>query len=329
MMKNFFCALAIGATAVAVEMPPSIPDGQITYDEVSYQPGASELPAEFISGAAPAVSYDTPVVAPITPAASSTPHTVINLMAYESNYQVRGMGVVDKLSKHGASSLSLSHTFANRNLFRKGIQHRVHGLAGVIWDASCPLGDIMQYELGYSIGKELFPNFLAEVGYNFRRGGLEGYMAKAYDRTSHRSTQDITLSLSYNDYQKGFFGHAACGGSFYGLTGVWFDAELGYRLADVIRSARIGWDAELSVGIAPSVSYWGSGVDGVDAYRVRFALIPYSHGGAFGRDAHTQIKPWVQCAWTGNNSRKLHRHVGYAMADHFQITFGIDIGWKF
>ena len=316
---------------MAVEAPPSIPGGRVSYDEISYQnPADSELPPEFMTGM-PTGGYDAPapVTAPSTPAASSSPHTVIDLCAYTTDYQVRGMGVTNYLSKYGASSLSVSHTFANRNLFHKGIQQRVHGLAGAIWDASCPLGDIPRFELGYGLGKEIFPNLLIEAGYHFRRGGLEGYMAKWHDRSSHRSAQDVALSVSYNDWQKGFFGHAEFGWGFYGLTGCYFDAELGYRFAELIRTARMGADVEVSVGAAPSVSYWGSGVEGVDAYRVKLAVRPYSNGVVLGRDSHTQIKPWVQWAWTGNNARKIFRHAGYGPVDHFQITAGIDIGWKF
>lgn len=327
MLKKAFILFTTSLTAMAVtDFPPDIPDGQITYDEVSYQSGASELPAEFVSGGG---NYEAPVAPAAAPAPSSTPRTVINLLAYATNYQVRGMGVTNGLSRYGTSNLSASHTFANRNLFRKGIQHRVHGMVGGIWNASSPLGEIPQFELGYGVGKEVLPNFLIEVGYNFRRGGLEGFMAQTFDRASHRSTQDITLTLSYNDFQKGFFGHAQWGVSFYGLTGNFFDVELGYRFANVIRSPRMGADLEVSVGVAPSVSYWGSGVEGVDAYRVKIGVLPFSQNGKFGRDGHFSIKPWVQCSWSGHNAAKIARHTGYGLVDHFQITFGLDVGLKF
>lgn len=325
-------------TAVAAELPPSVPNGRVVYNDVSYQPlgsGDTELPPEFLAGTGLTVGgYDAPtnapVVAPITPAPSGSPRTTIDLTAYASNYQVRGMGVTDGLSKYGVSTLAASHTFANRNLFHRGIQHRVHGMAGAIWDAACPLGDIPEFRLGYAVGKEVLPNLLVEVGYNFRRGGLEGYMAKFFDNTSHRSAQDIALSVSYNDYQKGLFGHAEWGWGFYGLTGCYFDLEVGYRFVDVMPAARVGTDVEISAGVAPSVSYWGSGVEGVDAYRVRLALRPFSREGRLlGRDAHTQIKPWVQCSWDGGNARKIDRKTGIGPVDHFQITVGLDVGWKF
>lgn len=336
MKKSLFLLSLFCFAALAIETPPSIPDGSISYDEVSYQGSAnydSELPPEFITpAAAPATTATyTPsaYVPPAAPAPSSNPRTIINLRAYASNYQVRGMGVTDALSKYGTSSLNVSHTFANRNLFNKGFQHRAHGMAGVIWDASCPLGDIMQYELGYAVGKEVFPNLLIELGYNFRRGGLEGFMAQQHDRASHRAEQDIALTITYNDNQKGFFGHGEWGWGFYGLTGCYFDAEIGYRFTDAIRSPRLPADVEVSVGVAPSISYWGSGVEGVDACRVKLALLPYSPRGTFGRDAHLQIKPWVQCSWTGNNARKIYRHAGYGPVDHFQITFGLDATVRF
>lgn len=323
--------------AVAQDYPPGIPEGQVTYDEVSYQtPSESELPAEFMMGdpalapsSAPVAAAESSVSAPITPAPSSQYNTSIVLNAYSTNYQVRGMGVTNPLSKYGYSSLGVSHTLANRNLFHRGIQQRVHGMVGAIWDASCLLGDIPQFGLGYAVGKEVLPNLLVELGYNFRRGGLEGYMAQTYDRCSHRSEQDIAFTITLDDHQKGFFGHAEVGVGFYGLTGTYMDAELGYRFTDVVRMARMGADLEISAGVAPSFSYWGSGVEGVDACRIKAALVPYTHNGKLGRDAHAQVKPWVMCSWSCNNARKIARHTGDGLVDHFLITFGIDVGWNF
>ena len=329
MMKKIFLCMGIGVAA-AVEAPPTIPEGNITYDEMSYQGGSSELPADFVGGNSSGGGYDAmETVTPPSSQTSSSSRTEINLVMYASDYQVRGMGVTNDLSQYGTSSLYLSHILANRNMFNKGIQQRVHGLAGVIWDASCPLGDIMQFRLGYAIGKEVLPNFTVELGYNFRRGGLEGYMAKWHDDSSHRGEQDLVLAAVYNDYQKGFFGHAEVGAGFYGLTGFFMDFEVGYRFADVIKSSRMGGDVELSFGAAPSFSYWGTGVEGLDACRLKIALVPYSHAGTFGRDAHTKIKPWVQFAWTGNNARKITRNIGYTPVDHFQFTLGLDVGWRF
>lgn len=313
---------------LAVETPPAVPDGRITYDEVSYQNGGSELPPEFMDSSSTSGGYDA-LSAPVAAAPTSSPNTVIDLLLYSSNYQVRGMGVTDDLSRYGTSRLHASHTFANKNMFHKGIQQRVHGTAGVIWDASCPLGDVMQFEAGYAIGKEVVPNLLLEVGYNFKRGGLEGLVAKNFDQCSHRSTQEVAVSARFNDYQKGFFGHAILGASFYGLTGYYVDAEVGYRFTNVLNKPNFGADLEVSGGIAPSFSYWGSGVDGIDAYRVRVALQPFTHSGKLGRDARLNITPWVQCSWTGNNARKIHRDTGVGIVDHFQLTVGVNAGYKF
>ncbi len=329
MVKHCAAFFVAGALAWAVEAPPAIPDGQITYDELSYQnTGASDLPPEFAAGASNQ-TLPTMEVVPPSSSSSSSPHVVVDLMAYATDYQVRGMGVTNDLSEYGCSSLSISFTPTNRNLFHKGIQQRFHGMAGAIWDATCPLGDVMQFELGYSLGKEVVPNLLVEVGYNFRRGGLEGYMAKWHDGASHRSAQDISLRAAYNDFQKGFFGHAEIGGAFYGLTGFYMDFEGGYRFTDVMSPRAFGLDLEVSLGVAPSFSYWGTGVEGLDATRIRVAVLPYSSNGRFGRDAHTFIKPWVQISWTGNNARKITRNLGYTPVDHFQFTLGLDIGWRF
>ncbi len=341
MTKGTLLALATSLPLAAVELPPAIPVGPVTYDNISYQPsspapegtdigGGTFAPENTSTGSLPAAEAPPPAAAPtLSPLGGGTPSTTLTLNAYTSNYQVRGMGVVNALSDHGFSSLRASHTFANRNLFYRGIQHRLSGECGVIWDASCPLGDTPLFHLNYALGKEIFPNLLVELGYSLKRGGLEGYMARAHDGAPHRVAQDINLSLTFNDHQKGFFGSAVWGLGFQGLTGSYFDIEAGYRLTDVISFARIGSDVELSVGMSPSLGYWGGGVEGVDAYRIRMSLLPFSHSGSFGRDARLRLKPWVQCSWSGSNASKIDRRTGYGPVDHFQFTVGVDAGWKF
>lgn len=322
MMKRAFSAIVACLPALATELPPTIPDGPIEYSDVSYDAGYTGYD-----------TYSTPNYAPAAapmPAASSERRGYVNLNAYSSNYQVRGMGVRNFLSEYGASSLSASCILPNRNLLGRGLHQRISGEYGIIWDASCPLGDLPAARLSYAVGKELFPNLTAELGYTFRHGGLEGLMARTFDGASHRATQEITASLAYNDYQKGFFGKAEMGWGFYGLTGVWFDVEAGYRFTDVAAYSSMGADLELSFGVAPSCSYWGSGVEGVDAYRIRAALLPYAQSGRFGRDARAYVKPWVQCSWSGNNAAKIDRTTGGAgIVDHFQITVGMDCGLNF
>ena len=103
--------------AAAVETPPTIPEGDITYDDVSYQSGSSGLPADFLGDNSGAGGYDAiEAVTPPSSQASSSPRTDINLVMYASDYQVRGMGVTNDLSQYGTSSLYLSHILANRNM---------------------------------------------------------------------------------------------------------------------------------------------------------------------------------------------------------------------
>ncbi len=239
------------------------------------------------------------------------------------------MGVTDHLSDCGYSSISGSYILPNRNLFNMGIYQRISGMFGFVWDASNPLGDTPLFELGYSVGKEILPNCFLEVGYSLRRGGLEGYVARKRGYSGHRVAEDLHVSLSYNDHQRGFFGSALWGVGFQGLTGSYFDFCLGYRFTDIAALGNLGTDVELSVGVAPSIGYWGGGVEGVDAWRVRLAFKPYSQNGGFGRDAHLQFTPWVQCSWSGTNAKKMDRLLGNEPVDHFQFTFGVDLGWKF
>ena len=321
MMRRTLLAAAAVLPALATELPPAIPDGPIEYSNISYDNSYTGYDAYAPASYAPA--------APMA-AASSDRNGYVNLNAYTSDYQVRGMGVKDSLSKYGTSSVSASWTLPNRNLFGRGIHQRISGEYGRVCDSKCLLGETSIVRLSYAVGKELFPNLTAEVGYTFRHGGLEGYMARNYDGASHRSTQEIVASLAYNDHQKGFFGKLEAGAGFYGLTGLYFDAEAGYRFTDVMTSGNIGADLELAFGVAPSHGYWGSDVEGVDAYRIKAALQPYSQTGTFGRDARAYVTPWIQCSWSGTNAAKIDRATdGAGPIDHFQITVGVDCGLNF
>ncbi len=323
MMKQTFLALAVALPLAATEMPPMVASGPVYYDDVTYAYGP----------AAPAYSYAPAATAPLAPAPASQSRGEIVLNAYTSNYQVRGMGVTNFLSNCGYSSLYGSWVLPNRNLFNRGIHQRVSGTWGAIWGADKELGDTPQVNLNYAIGKEVLPNLTLEAGYSIRRGGLEGFMARITG-CSHRIAQDLNLTLRFNDHQRGFFGHAIWGVGFQGLTGSYFDVEGGWRFMDVLARpgysvSNYGADMELSAGVSSSFGYWGGGAEGVDAYRLRAALLPYSHKGTFGRDARLSFTPWVQCSWTGHNASKIDRRVHCGPADHFQLTAGLDVAWRF
>lgn len=318
MSKHLFLFLGLGLPVFATEMPPVIPTGPIVYDDVTYTTEPTE----------PAAS-PTSYAEPLTPTVGAEKRFEMGINFYTSNYQVRGMGVTDELSRYGWSSVGGSYTLPNSNLLNKGIYARVSGDFGLIWGAGDALGDTPKFDIEASVGKEVFPNLTLEVGYALHRGGLEGYMARFHGSAAHRVAQDFNLRLAFNDRQRGFFGHLTWGYGFQGLTGHFFDVEAGYRFTDVLRDARANADLEISAGIAPSLGYWGAGVEGVDAYRLRAAILPYTHNGKLGRDAAWQLKPWVQVSWSGCNARKIDRVTGYAPVDHFQVTFGIEGALRF
>ncbi len=333
MMKHTLLALAVTLPLAATELPPMVESGPVHYDDVTYQAAAPQVPTyatpTYGDASDATADYGTPYApAPLQPAASNNSRGEITLNAYSTNYQVRGMGVTNRLSDYGWSSISGSWTLPNRNLFNRGIHQRVSGTFGAIWGARDGLGGTPMLNLNYAIGKEVLPNLVIEAGYSLRRGGLEGYMAQATG-APHRFAQDLNLAISFNDQQRGFFGHVLWGVGFQGLTGSYFDLCAGYRVTDIVSQGNVGADLELSAGVAPSFGYWGGSVEGIDAYRLRAALRPYSHSGTFGRDARLQLTPWVQCSWTGHNASKISRRLGGAPVDHFQLTFGLDMGMKF
>lgn len=319
--------LLLAALPVAAEMPPAIPTGPVSYDSVSYDPALSDPLGGYAPEApAPMPAIDASYSAPAAP--SSEHRGYVNLNAYSSNYQVRGMGLTDSFTRHGYSSLSGSYILPNRNLFGRGLQQRLGGELGAIWGADEALGDTPLVRFDYAVGKEIFPNLMAEVGYSLHHGGMEGYFAHASDNCPHRLANDVNFALSFDDRQRGFFGHAVAGYGFQGLTGCFFDVEAGYRFAGALNCGNLGADVELSAGVAPSVGYWGAGVEGVDAYRVKLALPVFTHNGTLGHDAHPYLRPWISAAWSGNNAAKMHRCYGHSV-DHFQVSLGVDCGWNF
>lgn len=325
MKKLALIAMCSSLPVLGSDLPPAIPDAPIEYTEITYDEGS------IAEEETPVSAEITMPVAPVPVVASSSEQSgYINLNAYSSDYTVRGMGVRHAFSKLGYSSLSASYILPNRNLFGKGLQQRISGEYGLIWDSSSILANPHVARFSYGVGKEIFPNLVAEVGYTMRHGGLEGYVARHFDGAGHHTTQELTASLAYNDLQQGFFGKLEAGVAFYGLTGTYIDIEAGYRFMDVVSGNAYGADLELSAGVAPSLGYWGSGVNGVDAWRIKATLLPYSHSGTIGRDARFYIRPWVQCSFAGGNSSKMERDFGRVdVVKDFLICVGIDCGFNF
>lgn len=322
-MRTLTLLLLAAALPVVAETAPAIPSGPVTYDSVGYEsPTSTDDEA-----ASPGTSVSTPISTPSSDRGSD--RSYINLNAYTSNYQVRGMGFNDCYTDYGYSSLSGRWVLPNRNLFGRGLRQRIGGEYGCIWNAREVFGDTPLLRGDYAIGKELFPNMMAEIGYSIHHGGAEGTFARMSGSCPHRLAQDVNIGLTYNDAQKGPFGHATAAWGFQGLTGTFYDAELGYRFTDTFSFANWGSDLEISAGIAPSLGYWGSGVEGVDAYRIKAALPLFTHTGGIGRDAHWYLTPWASTAWSGNNARKLDREYCFGPVDHFQFTVGVDCGYRF
>lgn len=336
MMKSTLIALSLTLPVFAIEMPPMIPDGPVTYESVSYEAPAPSQPwAQEPGATAPAAGmpddsfYGVPAAAPMTPSVNSGNNGYVRLNAYTSNYNVRGMGFTNDLTNYGYSSVSGSYILPNRDMFNRGIYQRLSGSYGIIWGAGDHLGDTDLANFNYAIGKEIFPNCTVEVGYSLRYGGFEGFMAKHNDGAAHSLSQDLNLTLSFNDHQRGFFGSMTWGWAFKGLNGIYGDIELGYRFTNVLNGAVLGADLELSAGMAPSFSYWASGADGIDAYRLRAALPLFTHSGTLGRDARAQLVPWMQVSWSGSNAGKIDRDFSIGAVDHFIFTVGVDMGWNF
>lgn len=326
-MRNSTLLPLLMALPVMAELPPSIPAGPVQYGDVTYE---NAVTPAYEGGWSE--GYDRAPAAPMAPIIS-TPSSAhkgyLNLNAYSSNYQVRGMGFTDEFTRHGYSSLSGNYILPNRNLFGRGIQQRLGGELGQAWGADDILGDTPVIRFDYAVGKEIFPNLTAEAGYSLHHGGAEGVFAHAKGACPHRLAQDANLALRFDDRQHGFFGHAVWGIGFQGLTGSYFDIEAGYRFANALSLGPIGADVEISAGVAPSLGYWGSHVEGVDAYRLKLALPLFTHNGTLGHDAPLYVRPWCSVSWSANNAKKLERAYDIGVQDHAQFTIGCDIGRNF
>lgn len=314
-------ALASSIPAFA-EVPPAIPSGPVTYTSVS--PAASDYVP---SGPAPSAA----------PAALTTPGTyrsrnfaTLSLLAYSSNYQVRGMGVTNAYSDYGWSSADLVLRPGSGNLLGYGIGQEVDLGIGTIYGAGDALGEAGLWHAGYGLTRELLPNLTAKVGYSLMYGGLEGYLARQRGKAPHRITENLHLSLVFDDHQQGFFGSFLFGVGFQGLTGSFGDLAVGYRWCDPL-PARGNWgmDLALSAGQSFSVGYWAGGAEGFDATRLRLDVLPYTAAGTVGRDARLKLVPWVQTSWSGNNAKKIERGVEGNVVDHFQFTVGVDVVYTF
>ncbi len=355
----FLIAALASLPFVSAQAPPPIPSGPVAYSSISAPapsvsveevveatsytstealptsggvvPAEGALPVELPVVDANALADPTAALNPAGPILETTsdfPMWDLDLNLYTSNYNVRGMGVTNRYSDDGFSSIALCHTGSNRNLFNYGIQHRIHGEVGFAWGDGEALNDGLMSQWGYAMGKEIFPNLIAEFGYNLRYGTLEGYMAKQRGKAPHSLAQDLALTLRFDDKQKGFFGGAQLGYGFYGLTGWFYDLSVGYRQTEVLTAAKWGLDVELSVGMAGSSGYWTGNADGIDAYRFRATFLPYMHEGDFGRDGQWKLAPWIEFAVSGSNDSEIDRSFP-GLVDSNQITVGVELSWQF
>ncbi|MFI3243120.1 MAG: hypothetical protein R3Y56_02570 [Akkermansia sp.] len=337
-MKKFVLASLGVGTAVtvtlAIDAPPAIPSGPVSYESVDYSSGDSDLYAYHNNTEQPAEWLTDTTEAPLQPSSissldSSDKNFNMKLNLYTSNYNVRGMGVTNGFSNNGYSSIDMSYTLPNRNLLGLGLYQQFSGSVGVIWGSHSELGDTPALRAGYAIGKEIFPNAHWTIGYNLQHGGLQGYMARATDNCSQRLAQDLYTTLKFDDHQRGFYGALTFGWGIQGLTGIYADMTAGYRLTDVISGNSMGMDVELEVGIAFSNDYWINQTEGVDAYRIRANILPYTHSGSLGRESGKNIIPWIMMSFAGNNEDKIDRAYGGNIIDDCQFTIGVDFNWSF
>lgn len=316
---------ALSAGIAFSEAPPAIPSGSITYTAVNGQTDYADDFASHSDYATP-----TPAAAPRQISAySNRKWATLDINAYSSNYQVRGMGVTNRYSDAGWSSVNLQLKPGNTNLFGWGIGHQLDLQAGAIYGSGV-LGNEPVLGAGYGLTKEIFPNLLAKAGYGLQYGGLEGFLSEYRGKAPHQLAQNFHINLTYDDRQTGYFGRFDLGAGFYGLTGWYGLIEGGYRWQDVLPTrGNIGWDATVRAGMSYSFGYWAGNADGVDAYYIRCEALPYNIGGTMGRDAQWQLVPWVQTSWAGNNRTKINQAVGTGIIDHFQFTAGVDVRYNF
>lgn len=316
---------ALSAGIAFSEAPPAIPSGSITYTAVNGQTDYADDFASHSDYATP-----TPAAAPRQISAYSNREWVaFDINAYSSNYQVRGMGVTNRYSDAGWSSVNLQLKPGNTNLFGWGIGHQLDLQAGAIYGSGV-LGNEPVLGAGYGLTKEIFPNLLAKAGYGLQYGGLEGFLSEYRGKAPHQLAQNFHINLTYDDRQTGYFGRFDLGAGFYGLTGWYGLIEGGYRWQDVFALGTCIWDVTVCTGMSYSFGYWTGNADGMDACYIRCeALSNAITDMGMPNDMGFQVVPWVQASWAGNNRSKINHAVGTGIVDSFQLTVGVDVRYNF
>lgn len=237
---------------------------------------------------------------------------------YISRYEYKNIAVSPILNKSGAFNLNGNMTMplgsSLKQTFGAGYTEILDG----------KLSDKNQFDAFWSAGKEILPNLTVGGEYSLVHGGLPGYIAKKMHKSSHSLAQAVSAFARYDDPGNGYFGTLSLQYGIYGQIGWRMDLEAGKRWKSGFSESV---NFALSAGLGASSSYWGSGIDGVDQFNIKFAA-PIRVNLMDDRKGF-HIVPFVQTVWGGNNRHQINRYTGERLIDRFQVVGGVNLMYNF
>lgn len=164
--------------------------------------------------------------------------------------------------------------------------------------------------LGYS--DEVLPDVFFCANYTLVHGGFSGFYNQ--NRQSHEITQSLDVTTRLN-FSNGMYTSLGVSAAFYGMTGWWFTAEVGYDYR-INEQFMITTSSSLSA----STAYWQTG--GIN--QVNFQL-----SGVYTWEDCFLITPFIQTAWLGNTGLSLNSHARERILRPFTVMAGVQFSWKF
>lgn len=238
---------------------------------------------------------------------------------YVSRYEYRNMVVSPKFNNSGVFNVNGKMTMP---LGGTSFKQSFGAGYSEIFDGK--LSDKDQFDAFWSAGKEVLPNLTVGGEYGLVHGGLPGYIAKKMHKSSHSLGQTVSAFAHYDDPGHGYFGTLNIQAGIYGQTGWRMDLEAGKRWSSGFSQSV---DFELSAGLGASTSYWGSGIEGMDQFNIKFAA-PIRTNLMDDRKG-LRIVPFVQTVWGGNTRHKIQRYTGERIIDRFQVVGGVNLMYNF
>lgn len=214
------------------------------------------------------------------------------------------------LCKSGALSYSYTGTYAtDSGIYLLGNLSYTSLLDKVADNLHDPL------TLSLGIRDEVIPNLFVSATYGLHYGGISGLYAHDINGQGDSIVQDIKLSLEYNFLPSAFFAGIDLIPSFYGITGTYVHAKVGYNYEFAPYFHMIA-----STGTTVNLGYWAP--SGLLSYFVDISF-------PFVYSDNIVIRPYVQMNILGEAGRRLNDQASSPLFRSFSAIFGLKLEWSF